>query len=111
MAQQVITKFVDDIDGTEAVGTVTFGLDGKQFEIDLSETNAGRLRDALAEFIGKARKVSAKSRTTGTVTAAKPKVDREQSQAIREWAKANGHQVSDRGRISRDVVAAFHAAH
>jgi hypothetical protein len=119
MAQQVNVKFVDDLDGSDAAGTVSFGLDGRTYEIDLSDDNAARLRDSLAVFVGAARK-SGGSATTGTRRAPKmtasaaPRpqpLDREQTAAIRSWARQNGHQVSDRGRISKTVVDAFQAAH
>jgi nucleoid-associated protein Lsr2 len=118
MAQQVNVKFVDDLDGSDAAGTVSFGLDGRVYEIDLSDDNAARLRDSLASFIAAARK-SGGSTTTGSRRAQKMTVgsgprpqtlDREQTAAIRAWARQNGHQISDRGRISKTVVDAFQAA-
>ena len=108
-----------DLDGSDAAGTVSFGLDGKTYEIDLSDDNAAKLRDSLAVFVGAARK-SGGSATTGSrrgqkmtaSSAPRPQsLDREQTAAIRAWARQNGHQVSDRGRISKAVVDAFHAAH
>jgi hypothetical protein len=119
MAQQVNVKFVDDLDGSDAAATVSFGLDGRVYEIDLSADNAARLRDSLASFIAAARK-SGGSTTTGSRRAQKMTVssrprpqtlDREQTAAIRAWARQNGHQISDRGRISKTVVDAFQAAH
>jgi hypothetical protein len=127
MAQQVDVKFVDDLDGSDAAGTVVFGLDGRAYEIDLSDDNAARLRESLASFIAAARKSggSAAGTRRGQKTAPKmtaPKMtasagprsqplDREQTAAIRAWARQNGHQVSDRGRIAKTVVDAFQAAH
>jgi hypothetical protein len=119
MAQKVNVKFVDDLDGSDAAGTVSFGLDGRAYEIDLSDDNATRLRDSLASFISAARKSGGSaaqgSRRTPKMTVAagsRPKpLDREQTSAIRAWARQNGHQVSDRGRISKAVVDAFQAAH
>ena len=119
MAQQVNVKFVDDLDGSDAAGTVSFGLDGRAYEIDLSDDNAARLRDSLAAFIAAARKSAGASATGGRRT---PKMsqtsgprsqplDREQTAAIRAWARQNGHQISDRGRIPKTVVDAFQAAH
>ena len=119
MAQQVNVKFVDDLDGSDAAATVSFGLDGRIYEIDLSDDNAARLRDSLASFIAAARK-SGGSTTTGSRREQKMTVssgprpqtlDREQTAAIRAWARQNGHQISDRGRISKTVVDAFQAAH
>jgi nucleoid-associated protein Lsr2 len=118
MAQQVNVKFVDDLDGSDAAATVSFGLDGTVYEIDLSDDNAAKLRDSLAVFVDAAR-TSGGSATTGSRRAQKTAssgrrpqpLDREQTAAIRAWARQNGHQVSDRGRISRTVFSAFQAAH
>ena len=116
MAQQVITSFVDDLDGGEAAGTVSFGLEGKSYEIDLSEENAARLRDSLAEFVAAARKAptartprmtSRSGGEGGNRTAA----DREQIAAMRTWARDNGHEVAERGRVPKAVVEAYQAAH
>jgi hypothetical protein len=118
MAQQVNVKFVDDLDGSDAAGTVSFGLDGRAYEIDLSDDNAARLRDSLASFIAAARKsgsAAAGDRRTQKMAASsgpRPQpLDREQTAAIRAWARQNGHQVSDRGRITKTVMEAFQAAH
>ncbi len=118
-------RFVDDLDGSDAAGTVAFALDGRAYEIDLSDDNAARLREALASFITAARSGSGATnnrrgqKTTPTTTAPKmtastttpPSLDRTQTGAIRGWARQNGHQVSDRGRISKTVVDTFQAAH
>src|SRR4051794_26661566 len=102
-----------------AAGTVSFRLDGGVYEIDLSDDNAARLRDSLASFLAAARK-SGGSTTTGSRRAQnvaassgpRPQtLDREQTAAIRAWARQNGHQISDRGRISNTVVDGFQAAH
>jgi hypothetical protein len=119
MAQQVNVKFVDDLDGSDAAGTVSFGLDGRSYEIDLSDDNSARLRESLASFIAAAHKsggsTAAGGRRRQKMTASsgpRPQpLDREQTAAIRAWARQNGHQVSDRGRISKAVVDAFQAAH
>lgn len=115
MAQKVLVQLVDDLDGTssENVQTVTFGLDGVTYEIDLNEDNAGALRDRLAEFMSSARRTGGRARR-GSAAASGARGSgrtREQTQAIREWAKNNGHTVSERGRISASVIAAFEAAH
>ena len=140
MAQHVETRLVDDIDGTDAVETVTFSFEGHQYEIDLSDRNATRLRESLAAFVGAARRAggtrqsrtttaprTARTARTGATTAprtaptstaptstAPPTApsttggkDREQTAAIREWARQNGHQVSDRGRIPNSVIEAY----
>ena len=110
MAQKVQVLLVDDIDGGTADETVTFGLDGVTYEIDLTAGHATELRDALAQWVGHARKVG--GRTVEQVAA--PRGRRSSSsdaQAIREWAKEHGHQVSERGRISAEVKAAYDASH
>jgi len=110
MAQKVQVLLVDDIDGGSADETVTFGLDGVTYEIDLTAAHATELRDALAQWVGHARKVGGR---TSSRTAA-PRARRSSSgdaQAIREWAKEHGHQVSERGRISAEVKAAYDASH
>jgi hypothetical protein len=109
MAQKVTVELIDDLDGDKATSTLQFGLDGKEFEIDLSDSNADRLRAALANFVAAARKPgSAGQAAKRSVNAAVTKVDREQNQAIREWARKRGMNVSDRGRIPANVVEAFH---
>ena len=110
MAKKVMVSLVDDLEGGTADETVGFGLDGKTYEIDLSSANASKLRESLAEFVAVARKAGGGRRgrrATGTGSA-RATVDREQSQAIRAWARGQGIEVSDRGRIPADVVAAYH---
>jgi hypothetical protein len=122
MAQQVNVKFVDDLDGSDATGTVSFGLDGRTYEIDLSDDNAAKLRHSLASFVAAARKRGGSRRSSATPSRApraqkmtgvtKPQgLDRDQTAAIRAWARQSGHEVSDRGRIAKAVVEAFQAAH
>lgn len=107
MAQRVNIVLVDDIDGSEAAETVAFGLDGTSYEIDLNDKNAAKLRDALANYVGHARKVGgarrgrAATKSTGGASA----------KDVRDWARANGHKVPDRGRIPADVREAYDAAH
>ncbi len=114
MAQKVQVLLVDDIDGGTADETVTFGLDGVTYEIDLTSDNAAKLRDDLAQWVGNARKVSGRqaSRSGRSSGAAAPRSARSQeAQQVREWAKANGYQVSERGRISAEVKKAYDDAH
>ncbi|MFF0487877.1 histone-like nucleoid-structuring protein Lsr2 [Nocardia sp. NPDC003482] len=109
MAKKVTVTLVDDYDGkSKADETVQFSIDGVAYEIDLSTLNAGKLRGALEPWTDKARKVGRlkSSNTARPKTAA----DREQTTAIREWAKKHGYNVSARGRISSEVVAAYHKA-
>ena len=108
MAQKVNIVLVDDIDGTDATETVSFGLDGTSYEIDLNDSNAAALRDALAGYVGHARKVSStRGRKTRAVTSSSGPSARE----LRDWARSNGYEVSDRGRVPTEVREAFDAAH
>ncbi len=107
MAQKVNIVLVDDIDGSEATETVSFGLDGTNYEIDLNDANAASLREALSGYVGHARKVAGGTRRTNRRTSA----GSSNTKDVREWAKANGYDVSERGRISADVKQAYDAAH
>lgn len=109
MAQKVTVALVDDLDGKTAEETVVFGLDGKSYEIDLSSRNAGKLRDALTAYVSAARRAGGRRAARGAGGAARPSaVDREQNQAIREWARKQGMKVSDRGRIPAELAEAYH---
>ncbi|MEV6850185.1 Lsr2 family protein [Actinoplanes sp. NPDC051411] len=111
MAKQVITVLTDDLDGGDADRTVEFALDGINYTIDLSEKNAGKLRKALDPYLGVASRVgrNSASRVHLSRPAVPARANRDQNQAIREWAVKNGYPVSDRGRIPGSVVEAFHA--
>jgi hypothetical protein len=110
MAQRTQIIFTDDLDGGEADGTVRFGLDGSDYEIDLSAANAERLRKELAKYISAGRKVStvAKRVARGSSTSKRP--DGPTPSEIRDWAKAQGIEVSDRGRVPNDLIVKFQAA-
>jgi hypothetical protein len=114
MAKQVITVLTDDLDGGDADRTIEFGLDGVNYTIDLSEKNVGKLRKALDPYLAVASRVG-RSGTNGRIvtraarTAAPARANRDQNQAIREWAVKNGYEVSERGRIPGSIVEAFHA--
>ena len=110
MAQKVNIVLVDDIDGSEATETVSFGLDGTSYEIDLNDKNAAALREALSGYVGHGRKVGAASRR-GRKAAATSASGGTSAREIRDWARSNGYEVPDRGRVSADVRAAFEAAH
>jgi uncharacterized membrane protein len=111
MAQKVHIILEDDLDGSEATETVSFGLDGTSYEIDLNDENATALREALATYVGHGRKVSG-TRRAARRTAANGSGDSGYSaKEIREWARGNGHDVPERGRIPADVREAFEAAH
>jgi hypothetical protein len=115
MALVTRTFKTDDLDNSEDdVRTVRFALDKINYEIDLSSANDKRLRDALARFVTAATEVRKRPVPRGgrkTAAAAGARPDKEQAQAIREWARANGYQVSERGRISVTIQEAFAAAH
>ena len=117
MAQQTTVRFIDDLDGSEASGTFDFNLDGRNYEIDLSDENAAKLRDAMSPFIDAARKAGGRSsgrgrgREKSQPAAEKPaRSNREETHAIRLWAREHGHKVNDRGRIPKSVVEAYQAA-
>lgn len=109
MAQRVQILYTDDIDGSDAEGSVTFGLDGATYEIDLSGTNATKLRESLAPYVAHARKVSAAAKTKDRSTAAK-RTDGPSPGEVREWAAKQGIEVSNRGRIPNDLMVKFQAA-
>lgn len=109
MAQHVNVVLVDDVDGSSAEETVTFALDGVSYEIDLSSGNAERLRDSLSQWLQNARRVSG-SRGRGSRTSTKQSHVGPSNSTVREWARANGHAVSDRGRVKAELVQAFNAA-
>jgi Lsr2 len=106
MAQKMQVLYTDDIDGSEAQGTVRFGYDGSDYEIDLSKKNADKLAKALAPFIEAGRRVPARRAGGGTRHAA-----RHNQSDVREWARAHGLKISDRGRIPADVMTQYQAAH
>lgn len=109
MAQRVNVVFIDDIDESEASETLSFALDGTQYEIDLNEEHAAELRDFLAVYMESGRRVGGRTRKKpvatsnghSEVTAAE----------IRDWARENGYEVTDRGRVSADLRQAYDDAH
>ncbi|MFV0633706.1 histone-like nucleoid-structuring protein Lsr2 [Demequina sp.] len=106
MAQKVQVVLVDDLDGGEAHETVSFSIDNVAYEIDLSNEHAAELRADFARWKAKARRVSSSKRAAG---AGRPR--RADSVKIRAWAKANGYDISERGRISTEIRDAYAAAH
>lgn len=106
MAQRIQTLFIDDLDGSEAAGTVRFGLDGTEYEIDLSTAHSEQLRNALEQYISHARRTgtpkraSRSQRGNSTVDTAK----------VRDWAKEQGIEIKDRGRVPAAVVEKYQAA-
>ena len=122
MATLTTVSLVDDLDGSTAAETVAFALDGANYEIDLTEKNAKKLRDALSGYVEGARRIDGGRRVSSprgakakpakaAKSAARTAPDREQTAAIREWARSAGHEVSERGRLSAAVLDAFEAAH
>lgn len=124
MAQKTIVTLIDDLTGEEAedITTVEFALEGVVYEIDLAEDNAAKLRDNLARYVAAARKASGRrpgargtdrlaGRTSGNGSASGSGYNRDTLRSIREWAKQNGHNVSDRGRLPLNVVQAWEANH
>jgi hypothetical protein len=107
MAQKIQTLFIDDIDGGAAEGTVRFALDGTDYEIDLSSKHSEELHDALRKYVEHARKVSGTARRSGARAGRRPNVD---TGAVRAWARENGHDIKDRGRVPADLVAKYQAA-
>lgn len=105
MAQKVQVLLLDDLDGGTADETVTFGLDGVSYEIDLSSANAKKLRDALAKYVESGRRAKRGRRGQGG-----PRGGRGDTSAVREWARSQGLKVSDRGRIPADIMAQYDAA-
>jgi hypothetical protein len=108
MAQKVHIVLVDDIDQSDAEETVTFGLDGKEYAIDLNAKHARALRDALAPYVGHARQVSGRS---GRRSAPKQVASGAAPSEIRAWARENGFDVPERGRVAAEVREAYAAAH
>ncbi|WP_394940552.1 Lsr2 family protein [Psychromicrobium sp. YIM B11713] len=107
MAQKVKIILVDDLDGGNADETVRFGLDGVNYEVDLSSAHAAQLREAVQPFAAVGRKSAgrvSKTRQQGAVNRSNEVAQ------IRAWARENGHTVSDRGRIQAEIVAAYHKA-
>ncbi len=112
MAQKVQVVLVDDLDGGAAEETVSFALDGVSYEIDLSAANAAQLRESFAQWVGHGRRVGGRTRSGGrrsSGTSGSSRASGGQSQEIREWARANGFTVNERGRIPAEVKAAFDA--
>ena len=109
MAQKVQVVLEDDLDGGTADETVVFGLDGTSYEIDLTKKNAAKLRDALAPWVAAGRRTGG---SRGGARRGRGRASRgSQAGDVRTWARSNGYQVSERGRISAEIQAAYTAAH
>lgn len=105
MARKTVVELVDDVSGEKATQSISFSVDGVSYEIDLTDANASRLRSDFEAWEKVARRTGGRRRSSTTATQA------QESARIRQWAKDNGHSVSERGRISEAVREAYAAAH
>ena len=111
MAQKVQTLFIDDLDGSDAEGTVRFGLDGAEYEIDLNAEHAKELRDALARYVSAARRTAGgAAKRPAARSSRRASANGVNTTEVREWAKSQGMEVKDRGRIPAELVVKFKAA-
>jgi hypothetical protein len=108
MAQKHFVRLIDDLTGAEAAETVSFALDGAKYEIDLSAENAEKLRETLRVYIANGRRSQAATRSGRPRRGSR--ADREQSAAIREWARTNGFRIGDKGRIPTQVIEAYNSS-
>lgn len=109
LARRVIEELIDDIDGSEATETVRFSYRGTDYEVDLSERNSAKMDKALARYVAAARKV--KGTRPGRSVVARASSGGVDSKVVREWARGEGIEVSDRGRVPSDVVGQYLEAH
>jgi hypothetical protein len=109
MAQRIQTLYIDDLDGGKAEGTVRFGLDGTDYEIDLSAAHAKALRKTAEKYVEAGRKVGSPTRRAGR-TNGRGRAGGPSPSEVREWAKSQGVKVSDRGRVPADLIVKFKAA-
>ncbi|MBV9446667.1 MAG: Lsr2 family protein [Streptosporangiaceae bacterium] len=108
MAQKIQTLFIDDLDGSEAEGTVRFGLDGTDYEIDLSTTHAEALRKSLAQYVDAARRGPGSRRPNRGRR--QPGANGVNNTEVRAWARSQGLAVKERGRIPAELVVKFKTA-
>jgi Lsr2 len=110
MARKVEVRLIDDLDSSPADESITFGLDGTDYEIDLSSKHAKELRGALERYISAAKRVG-RGRGPSGVRAGRrtSRADREQNQAIRDWAQRKGLEIAPRGRIAQSVLEQYQA--
>lgn len=115
MARRIVHQLVDDLDGTVLeIGegeTVTFSLDGTAYEIDLTDANATAFRDVIAPYADAARRVTTARSSSDSSARKRGRASKQDYSAVREWAKENGHQVSERGRVPASILEAYEAAH
>jgi hypothetical protein len=112
VAQKIQTLFIDDIDGGAAEGTVRFALDGTDYEIDLNQKHSEELRSALGKYVSHARKVGGSARRAGRLAgrASRGANSALNTTEIRNWAREQGYDIKDRGRVPADLVAKYQAA-
>ena len=113
MAQKIVVEKTDDTDGKPAAETVTFGLDGREFEIDLTAKNAAALRKAFDVYVQHGRRVGGRRArgSSGAASSSSRSSSEVDTKAVRQWASQNGYGLSSRGRIPANVVEAYQAAH
>ncbi|MGN0102012.1 MAG: Lsr2 family protein [Dietzia sp.] len=112
MAQQFQVQYIDDLDGTDLgteANSISFAFDGKEYTIDLSDENAAKFREVMAPYVENGHRVTTGKAKPARRTASKSAASGE-TKAIREWARKNGYEVSDRGRIPADIMDAYAAA-
>jgi hypothetical protein len=109
MAQQIQTLLIDDLDGSSATETIVFGLDGKSYEIDLNDLHSSELREVLAPFLGAARRAKGSTGPRAVRRIGAP-AGKEDTAAIRAWAKGAGFDVNDRGRVPATIREAYEKA-
>ncbi|MCP2166423.1 histone-like nucleoid-structuring protein Lsr2 [Goodfellowiella coeruleoviolacea] len=115
MAQQTVVELIDDLDGGQAEETVGFAIDGVEYSIDLSRENAEKLRGILSEYVDHARRVGGrkqqrKAAKTPVKASGNGSGDKAYNQAVRDWARSQGHAISDRGRIPQNLMMQFKEA-
>jgi hypothetical protein len=112
VAQKIQTLFIDDIDGGAAEGTVRFALDGTDYEIDLNAKHSDELRSAIGKYVTHARKVGGSARRAGRGAgrAGRGAGSSLNTTEIRNWAREQGYDIKDRGRVPADLVAKYQAA-
>ena len=110
MAQKIQTLLIDDLDGGQAEDTVRFGLDGAEYEIDLSAKHAEAMRKALEPYVSAARRAAGSAARRPGRNGRRAATAGPDSTAVREWAKAQGMEVKDRGRVPAELVVKFKAA-
>jgi len=108
LATRIVTEVRDDLDGSDATQAVRFALDGVEYEIDLSERNANRFRQSIAEFVGHARKVSGRRDRKPDLSVG---ADMSEAGPMRRWLMEYGYDVSERGRIPAWLQQVYHDRH